>query len=171
MYRIIAIVAGALALAACSTSGWLNLDALKPKPPMETVRFESVPPGAQVQLPNGQTCLTPCAYPLESNGTYAVTYTLTGYQPASGTIAPVSMGDGTTQLRPNPVTVELAPVKPPPKKKVRHRRPVKKKMVKPARKPAPKKPAAAIAPPPPPAAAPPPQQAPSPWPPAQPPQH
>lgn len=161
MYRVIAIVAGALVLAGCSSSpDWLNLDALKPKPPVEAVRFESVPPGAQVILPNGQTCLTPCASPLASNGTYTVQFTLNGYQPASATIAPLSMGDGTTQLRPNPVTVELTPVPPPKKKKTRHhRRTIKKKKVtKPARKPAP----AAMTPAP--------QQAPSPWPPAQPPQ-
>lgn len=159
MYRVIAIVAGALALAACSSnSDWLNLDVLKPKPSVEAVRFESVPPGAQVTLPNGQSCLTPCASPLTSNGTYTVQITLNGYQPASATIAPVSMGDGTTQLRPNPVTVLLEKV-PPPKKKVR-RRTVRKKTTKPKPKPAPKPAAMAPAP----------QQAPSPWPPAQPPQ-
>jgi hypothetical protein len=166
MYRVIVIVAGALALAGCtSSSEWLNLDVLKPKPPVEAVRFESVPPGAQVKLPKGQTCMTPCASPLASNGNYTVEFTLNGYQPASATIAPMSMGDGTTQLRPNPVTAQLTPVQPP-KKKMRHRRTVRKKKTtpKPASKPAPKpapKPAAM---------APPPQQAPSPWPPAQPPQ-
>ena len=125
-----------------------------------------MPPGAQVKLPNGQTCLTPCASPLTANGTYTVEVTLNGYEPATETIAPVSMGDGTTQLRPNPVTVQLTPVKPP--KKVRHRRAVKKKTTmkpasKPASKPAPKPAAPA-------AMAPPPQQSTSPWPPAQPPQ-
>ncbi len=171
MYRVIVVVAGALALAGCtSSSDWLSLDVLKPKPPVEAVRFESVPPGAQVTLPNGQTCLTPCASPLASNGTYSVGYTLNGYQPATATIAPMSMGDGTAQLRPNPVTVELTPVPPPKKKKVRHRRTVKKKTTKPALKPA-SKPARKPAPKSAPAAmTPPPQQAPSPWPPAQPPQ-
>ena len=162
MYRVIAIMAGALALAACSSSSeWLNLDVLKPKPSVEPVSFESVPPGAQVKLPNGQTCLTPCASPLTANGTYTVEITLNGYQPATETIAPVSMGDGTTRLRPNPVTVQLTPVPPP--KKIRHRRTVKKKTAKkPMAKPAPKPAPAAMAPPP--------QQSPSPWPPAQPPQ-
>ncbi len=149
-------MAGALALAACSSSSeWLNLDALKPKPPAEPVRFESMPPGAQVKLPNGQTCLTPCASPLDSNNTYTVEVTLNGYQPATETIAPKDMGDGTTKLQPNPVVVQLQPV-PPPKKKVRRRRTTKKP------KPAPKPKPAAMAPAP--------QQAPSPWPPAQPPQ-
>ena len=164
MYRVIAIVMGALALAGCSsTSEWLSLDAFKPKPAVEAVRFESVPPGAQVTLPNGQTCLTPCASPLKSNGTYTVQYTLTGYQPASATIAPFSMGDGTTQLRPNPVTVELTPLTPP-KKKIR-RHVTRKRVIRRARKPAPR----ATARPKPAATAPAPTQAPSPWPPAQPP--
>lgn len=165
MYRVVAIMAGALALAGCTSSPeWLSLDALKPKPPVEAVRFESLPPGAQVKLPNGQTCLTPCASPLDSNGTYTVEYSLTGYVPATETIAPVSMGDGTTQLRPNPVTVQLVQVPPP--KKVHHRRVVRKRAHGPVRKPAPKRPTK----PAPATMAPPPQQAPSPWPPAQPPQ-
>ena len=119
MYRVIVIVMGALALAGCSSSAdWLNLDAFKPKPAVEAVRFESAPPGAQVTLPNGQTCMTPCASPLKSNGTYTVQFALIGYQPASATIAPLTMSDGTTQLRPNPVTVQLTPIAPP-KRKVR----------------------------------------------------
>jgi len=158
MYRVIAIMMGALALAGCSSSAdWLSFDAFKPKPPVEPVRFESAPPGATVTLPNGQTCLTPCASPLKSNGTYTVQFALNGYQAASETIAPMTMGDGTTQLRPNPVTVALTPIAPP--KKIRHRRrAVRKRAVKPAPKPKP----AAVAPAP--------TQAPSPWPPAQPPQ-
>ncbi|HZD91836.1 MAG TPA: hypothetical protein VE224_17180, partial [Pseudolabrys sp.] len=121
------------------------------------------PPGAEVKLPNGQTCVTPCASPLTSNNTYTVEYSLIGYEPATETIAPVPMGDGTTQLRPNPVTADLIKVEPP--KKVRHRRSVVRRTAhKPVRKPAPKPAPAAAAP------APAPQQAPSPWPPAQPPQ-
>ena len=164
MYRVIAIVMGALTLAGCSsTSDWLNLDAFKPKPAVEAVRFESAPPGAQVTLPDGQTCMTPCASPLKSNGTYTVQFTLNGYQPASATIAPLTLGDGTTQLRPNPVTVALTPIAPP-KKKVRHRRRTTRKPIarKRVTRHAPKpKPAAVV---------PAPTQAPSPWPPAQPPQ-
>lgn len=157
MYRVIAIVMSALALAGCSsTSDWLSLDAFKPKPAVEAVRFESVPPGAQVTLPNGQTCMTPCASPLKSNGTYTVQYMLSGYQPASATIAPLTMGDGTTQLRPNPVTVVLTPIAPP-KKTTRRRRPTRKRVIRPAPKPKP----AAVAPAP--------TQSPSPWPPSQPP--
>lgn len=170
MYRVIAVVVGGLALAACSSnSQWLNLDALKPAPLVETVQFESTPPGADVKVSNGQTCRTPCALAVphpESGGSYTATFTLNGYLPDSELIQLFSMGDGTSKLRPNPVVAQLtaAPPPPKPKKKVRRRRHV-------AKKPKPKavmkpKPAAAK-----PAPAPTqthPRQAPSPWPPVQP---
>jgi hypothetical protein len=170
MIRIIAIVGGGLALAACSSnSEWLNLDALKPKPTMETIRFESEPPGAEAKISTGQTCRTPCALavqqPGKESGAMNVTFTLNGYEPASEDIQLVSQGDGTSQFRPNPVTAQLTAAPPPKKKTVRKK---KKALSKPSAKPkaAPKaaakpaaKPAAAA-----PAA---PAQAPSPWPPMQ----
>src|SRR5579875_1857175 len=97
MYRVIAIAGGALALAACSS---FNLDALKPAPPMVTVRFESDPPGAEVKVSNGQTCRTPCALALEANTGYTATFTLNGYQPDEETIEVAAAPDNTMQLRP-----------------------------------------------------------------------
>jgi hypothetical protein len=187
MYRVIAIVIGGLALAACSSdSQWLNLDALKPGPVMETVQFESAPPGAEVKVSNGQTCQTPCAMalPHPESGGYAVIFTLNGYLPDTEQMQLTSMGDNSSQLRPNPVVAQLTPAPPPPKpkKKVVRRKHVakpaaKKPKAKPAAKPKAKpaakpkaKPAARPKPtaaaPPPPAAQP--QPAPSPWPPVQP---
>ena len=85
MYRVIAIVSGGLALAACSsTPDWMNLDVLKPAPVMDTVRFESEPPGAEAKTSNGQTCRTPCALALPANAPIAVTFTLNGYLPDIG---------------------------------------------------------------------------------------
>ena len=85
MYRVIAIVCGGLALAACSsTSDWMNLDALKPAPIMDTVRFESTPPGADAKTSNGQTCRTPCALALPTNAPLTVAFSLNGYQPEFG---------------------------------------------------------------------------------------
>ncbi|HEV2627695.1 MAG TPA: hypothetical protein VGV41_03530 [Pseudolabrys sp.] len=140
MYRVIAIVGGALALAACSSnSEFLNLDALKPGPVMDTVRFESEPPGAEAKTSNGQTCRTPCALALPADAPLTVTFTLDGYQPESDQLEVINMAGSPPQLRPNPVLAELTPAPPPPK-------PVKKKPVrrKPvAKKPAPKKPVAA----------------------------
>ena len=157
MYRVLTIAVGALALAACSsTSDWMSLDALKPAPLVDTVRFESEPPGAEVKTSNGQTCRTPCALALPVDAPLTVTFTLNGYQPESETLEPISASSGTPELRPNPVLVQLTAAPPPPP-------PVKK----PARKPAPKKPAAKPATTSAPAPAPmtaAPAQAPAPWP-------
>src|SRR5664279_5543917 len=135
MYRIIAIVIGGLALAACSsTPDWANLDALKPAPVLDTVRFESQPPGAEAKTSNGQTCRTPCALALPTGAPMTVTFTLNGYQPDSEDIEPVSTGLGSPEMRPNPVQVELTPAPPPPKP-VKKLAPKKKVAVKPGAKP------------------------------------
>ncbi len=161
MYRVIAIVCGALALAACSSLGGVG-DWLKPAPVMETVRFESEPPGAEAKTSTGQSCRTPCALAMPASAPFAVAFTLNGYQPASEQVELVSAGDNTTHLQPNPVVVQLAATAPPPKPKAKKR--VVRRKVAPKPKPAapPPPPAAAAKPPPPMMAAP--EQAPSPWP-------
>jgi len=162
MYRIIAIVIGGLALAACSsTSDWANLDALKPAPVMDTVRFESTPPGAEAKTSNGQTCRTPCALALPTGAPLTVTFSLNGYQPAAEDIEPISNNNGIPELRPNPVQVELTPAPPLPKP-VKKPAASKKTSAKPAVKPKPK-PKTSAAPATAPQAR---QQAPAPWPPA-----
>ena len=93
----------------------MNLDALKPAPIMDTVRFESEPPGAEAKTSNGQTCRTPCALALPTNAPLTVTFTLNGYQPETETIEPITMTGSPPALRPNPVLVELTPAPPPPK--------------------------------------------------------
>jgi hypothetical protein len=115
----------------------MNMDALKPAPMMETVRFESEPSGAEAKTSTGQTCRTPCALAVPAASGMTVTFTLNGYKPESEKVELVSMGDGTSSLRPNPVLVELTPGAPP-----------KKTAPAPAKKkPAPKpKPASAAAP-------------------------
>jgi len=153
MYRGFVILGGGLILAACtSTPSWLNMDSLKPEPITETVQFESVPPGAEARTTSGQTCRTPCSLTLPANAPFSVTFNLNGYQPETEQVELISVGDGTTRLRPNPVLVELTAAPPPPKKPAPKPR-------KPARKPAAKpKPATSAAP----AAAP--SSAASPWP-------
>jgi hypothetical protein len=161
MYRVIAIVLGGLALAACSsTPDWLSLDALKPAPVKDTVRLESDPPGAEAKTSDGQVCRTPCALAVPTGGPLTVTFALNGYLPDSETIEPISNSNGFPEMRPNPVQVELSPAPPPPK-------PVKKPVVKkkttaakPATKPKPK-PKTTTAPPAAPSAQ---QAAPAPWP-------
>lgn len=181
MYRVIAIITGGLTLAACSSSSdWMHLDALKPAPLADTVRFESEPPGAEAKTSNGQTCRTPCALALPVDAPLTVVFTLNGYQAESETIEPVSLSGNPTELRPNPVIVELTPAPPPPAKKPAARKPAAKKPAasrtapntapKATSKPAPKAAAKPVArPAPAPAAAQPmgtepAQQAPAPWP-------
>ena len=165
MYRVIAIVSGALALAACSSLD-LDLGRFKPAPAMETVSFESQPPGAEAKVSNGQTCRTPCALALPSGGPYTVSFVLNGYQPATEQIELVSIGDNTSRLEPNPVLVELTPALPAPPPPVKKKPVSKKPAAKPvAKRAAPAKPAATNAAAPPPMTAAPAQpQAPSPWP-------
>jgi hypothetical protein len=140
----------------------MSLDALKPAPSMDTVRFESEPPGAEAKTSNGQTCSTPCALPLPVNAAMTVTFTLNGYQPATENIEPTSAGLGMPELRPNPVVVELLPAPPPPRS-VKPAKPGKKPVAKkPAAKRAAKKPAATSSSAPAPMTAGPAQQAP--WP-------
>ena len=173
MYRVIAIVCAGLALAACSstpdwmkTPDWMSVDALKPQPVLDTVRLESEPPGAEAKTSNGQTCRTPCALALPTGAPLTVTFALNGYQSDSESLEPIDMSPSSTQLRPNPVVVELTPLPPPPKPvkpPVKKKAAPKKKVV--VKKPAAPKPAAGTAPAPAPmTATPPPQQAPSPWP-------
>ena len=169
MYRVIAIICASLALAACEsnpdwmkTPDWMKApdwsNPFKTGPVTETVRLESEPPGAEAKASNGQTCRTPCALALPGNAENTITFTLPGYQPDSEKLDLVGMGDGTSQLRPNPLLVELTPL--PPQPKVKKPAPRKKTAARPAAKPAPR-PATMAAPPPMTAQ---PQQAPSPWP-------
>lgn len=132
MYRVLTIAVGGLALAACSSSSDF-MDALKPSPITDTVRFESEPPGAEAKASNGQSCRTPCALALPLSGPMTVTFTLNGYQPESETIEPITATGSPTQFRPNPVTVELTPAPPQPAKKMAPR---KKAAPKAAAKPA-----------------------------------
>jgi hypothetical protein len=166
MYRVIMIVSGGLALAACSTPDWMSLDALKPAPAMDTVQFESVPPGAEAKTSTGQTCRTPCSLSLPANATMTVTFMLAGYEPATENIEPVSMGTELPALQPNPVSVELTPAPPAVKPAKPAKKPVaKKRTAKPAaKKPAAKPPATTNTSSPPAMTAPEPAQQQAPWP-------
>src|SRR5215831_7668996 len=155
IYRVIAVIGSALALAACSSSSDWGLDALKPGPSLDTVSLESEPPGADAKASNGQTCRTPCALALPVDAASSVTFTLNGYQPETEKLEAITSTSEPPRLRPNPVVVELSPAAPTTAKKPAAKKPAAKKS---ASKPA----AAAAAAPAPMTAAP--AQASSPWP-------
>jgi hypothetical protein len=121
---------------------------------MDTVRFESEPPGAEAKVSSGQSCKTPCALALPTEQPVTVTYTLAGYQPESDQLEVISSPGEAPHLRPNPVIAELTVAPPPPKpaKKPARKRPAHKPVAsKPAAKPAPRTasapaPAAIVAP-------------------------
>lgn len=156
MYRVLFVLSGGLLLAACSsTPDWMSLDALKPAPITESIQFETEPAGATATLSTGQNCKTPCAVSVPADKPFSVTFTMAGYQPASEQVETVLM-DGTTKLRPNPVSAELTPAPPAPKP-AKKPAPRKKTSAAPAAKPAAAKPATTTAAAPAPAAS-------SPWP-------
>jgi len=94
---------------------------------LQSLRFESDPPGADVRTAQGQTCLTPCAMAVPSES-QAVTITKIGFIPQT---VQVSTGDPPEHsfwenppptLVPNPVQAVLQAV-PPPRKPIRRRKP------------------------------------------------
>ena len=106
MSRVIGVVVCGFTLAACSD---LPLDFLKSSPATTALRFESVPPGAEVKV-SGQTCRTPCELKL-GVAELSATFALKGYQPQTVAVhsekAPLL---SPPQFTPNPVHAELKPV-------------------------------------------------------------
>ncbi len=116
----VASVAIGAALAGCSGSSlsmpdWLQFK--KSPPPLQTLQFESEPPGAAVHTAQGQTCRTPCslAVPPESQ---AVTFAMNGFLPQTVQVDAHQpehsfFDDTPPTLAPNPVAVTLQPAAPP----------------------------------------------------------
>jgi len=169
--RVILIVSGTLALAACESSpDWMkmNSDAFKPQPILDTVRLESAPPGAEAKASSGQSCRTPCALALPINAPLTVTFTLNGYQPETENLEMITQTGSPTQLGPNPVYAELTPAAPskPGKKLPPKKKPAAKQAARQPAKPAAarSRPAAAMGSAPAPMSAEPSQLSPAPWP-------
>ena len=123
MFRVIAFAGAALVLAACSSNSEIfKSDYFRMEPALETVRFESEPPGADAKTSLGKSCRTPCALALPGGKPFDVTFTLAGFQTDVEKVTVFAVGDGTTKLRPNPVLAELTPLPPPKKMRKRRRR-------------------------------------------------
>jgi hypothetical protein len=134
MYRVLAAVGGAFALAACSTPDWMSFDSLKPGPSLDSVSMESEPPGAEAKASNGQTCRTPCSLALPIDAPVTITFTLAGYQPESERLQVIQSSGDAPRLGPNPVVVELSPAASGPAvaKKPAAKKPAAKKPARPA---------------------------------------
>jgi hypothetical protein len=89
-------------------------------PQLQTLRFESDPPGADIRTIQGQTCFTPCALAVPGEN-QPITITKAGYvaQTIQVTVAPAPAHsfweNPPASLTPNPVQVVLQAVAPPPK--------------------------------------------------------
>jgi hypothetical protein len=103
MRRVTGFVVCGFTLAACSASA-PSLDFLKSSPATTALRFESVPPGAQVKV-SGKTCRTPCELKLEV-AELSVTFTRSGYQQQTVLV----QSEGGVQFSPNPVHADLQTV-------------------------------------------------------------
>jgi len=92
-------------LAGCSGSSvsmpdWLSS---KPSPPkLQTLHFQSEPPGADVRTAKGQTCQTPCSFPVSSEN-QSVTFEKEGFVPQTVQVNVAERGE----LTPDPVDVVL----------------------------------------------------------------
>src|SRR3984893_12055536 len=107
MSRVIGFVVCGFTLAACSASV-PSLDFLKSSSATTALRFESVPPGAEVKV-SGQTCRTPCELTLQV-AELSVTFTRRGYQPQTIAVHPEGGVFSAPRIVPNPVHADLRPV-------------------------------------------------------------
>ena len=109
--RVVGVLVSGFTLAACSgsASDFLKTpDFLKSSPATTALRFESVPPGAQVKV-SGQTCRTPCELNLEV-AELSATFALKGYQPQTVAVHSEKSLLSSPKFAPNPVHAELRPV-------------------------------------------------------------
>src|SRR5262249_21806422 len=113
IYRFLAVIGGAAALAACSS----DMAGFKSGPFLDTVSLESEPPGAEAKASNGQTCRTPCSLALPVDASASITFTLNGYQPATENLEAIPSTGEPPTLPTNPVVVELPPGAPSTEKK------------------------------------------------------
>jgi hypothetical protein len=127
------MAAAAVALAGCgsvSMPSWLSLQSSTPQ--LQTVQFESDPPGAEVRTAQGQTCMTPCALALPPEA-QPVSFSRNGFLPQTVQLAVGPAPDHSffesppPGLTPNPLMVVLQSAGPPPRrlpvKPLRPRRP------------------------------------------------
>jgi hypothetical protein len=112
-----------VALGGCSGSmpEWMSTQSASPQ--MQTLRFESDPPGADVRAGKGETCQTPCTLPVPAEN-QTVAFAKPGFEPQTVQVIAREAADQSTfsnmfgspprTLAPNPVQVVMISVPPPP---------------------------------------------------------
>jgi hypothetical protein len=120
MSRVALIITAAAALgsvlAGCSDSSSSLPEWLSPKqsaPPLQTLHFQSEPPGANVRTAKGQTCQTPCSLAVTPES-QSVTFEMDGFAPQTVQVAVAERAERSflskeapPALSPNPVEVAL----------------------------------------------------------------
>lgn len=145
MLRVRLVAAVTVAIVALQLGGCSGSSALKTSsPPSRPLQFESVPPGAEVSTPDGQTCNTPCslAVPVTAQ---TVNFALSGYTPQTASVQVHKDSIfSPAAFAPNPVAVTLQAA-PKPAAKPSPRKPIPRPKVA-ATPPAATRPAPAAAP-------------------------
>jgi len=126
MPRVHLIAAATVATMSAALAGCSSMSAYVPDwmsfhstPSLQTLQFESSPPGALVRTAQGQTCIAPCALAVQP-APQAVTFALEGFLPQTVQVD-LRPGDSSGALMPNPVIVTLQPVPPPVKPELKPR--------------------------------------------------
>ena len=139
MSRVKLVVAATAALMGIALGGcsgampeWMSTQ--PPGPQMQSLRFESDPPGADVRTARGGTCQTPCSLPVPTEN-QTVAFAKPGFEPQTVQVIAHESGDQSTFssmfggsppriLAPNPVQVVMISEPPPPPPKSKHHKSV-----------------------------------------------
>jgi hypothetical protein len=121
MSRVVLVIAASTAvigflLAGCSGSSVSMPEWLSPRPsrpPLQTLQFQSQPPGANVRTAKGETCQTPCSLQVQPES-QSVTFEKGGFVPQTVQVSVAKpaehslfANDPPPTLTPNPVEVAL----------------------------------------------------------------
>jgi hypothetical protein len=123
-----------VALGGCSGAMPEWMSSQPPGPQVQSLRFESDPPGADVRTAKGETCQTPCSLPVSAEN-QAVSFAKPGFEPQTVQVIARESADQSTfsnmfggtpprTLAPNPVQVVMISEPPPPPPKGKHHKSV-----------------------------------------------
>ncbi len=122
-----------VALGGCSGAMPEWMSSQSPGSQVQSLRFESDPPGAEVRTAKGGTCQTPCALPVSAEN-QTVSFAKPGFEPQTVQVIARQPADQSSfssmfsspppTLAPNPVQVVMISEPPPPPPKTKHHKSV-----------------------------------------------